>query len=120
MSIVPASVIHSLSSDWVLGEREGSVGTCGDKEIPLKARCTFIELKTRLSYHGSSGRQSSLTFRHLQPNKNCYRSSFIPRTIPEWNSLPIALRSTTSIQLFESGLSRVDISKIINPSHYYD
>ena len=26
-------------------------------------------------------------FRNVRSNKNCYRSSFLPRTIPEWNNL---------------------------------
>jgi len=63
---------------------------------------------------------SHLSFCHLQSNKNCYRSSFFPRTIPKWNSLPLNLRSTTSVQLFKLyGLSQLDITEILNSSHYY-
>ena len=54
-----------------------------------------------------SGRQtcrtSHLSFSHLgKSNKNCYRSSFSPFTISEWNSLPFTLRGTTSVQLISN------------------
>ena len=64
---------------------------------------------------------SHLSFCHLQSNKNCYRSSFFPHTIPEWNSLPLTLCSTTSVQLFKLyGLSQLDITaEILNSSHHY-
>ena len=32
---------------------------------------------------------------------NCCRSSFFPRTIPEWNSLPLTLRCATSTPSFK-------------------
>ena len=61
---------------------------------------------------------SHLSFCHLQSNKNCYRSCFFPCTIPKWNSLPLTLCSTVSVQVFKYGLSQVDITEILNSSHY--
>ena len=44
---------------------------------------------------------------------NCCRSSFSPRTIPEWNSLPLTLRCATS-----TSTPSFNIARIINTSHY--
>ena len=44
---------------------------------------------------------SHLPYLRLQSNSNCYRSSVFPCIIiPEWNSLPLTLRSATSTQSF--------------------
>ena len=63
---------------------------------------------------------SHLSFCHLQSNKNCYCSPFFPGTIPEWNSLPLTLRSTISVtQLFKYGMSQLDINEILSSRHYF-
>ena len=56
---------------------------------------------------------SQLTYRNLQTNKNCYRHSFFPRTIPEWNSLPFSIRSSSSVETFKTGLTNLNIQSII-------
>ena len=37
-------------------------------------------------------------FRNVSSNKNCYRSTFLPRTIPEWNNLPDKIRNAPSLK----------------------
>ena len=37
-------------------------------------------------------------FRNVRSNKNCYRSSFLPQTIPEWNNLPDKIRNAPSLK----------------------
>lgn len=51
-----------------------------------------------LSFYQNCGliQYSSLSF-----YTRCCRSSFSPRTIPEWNSLPLTLRSATSTPSFK-------------------
>ena len=49
--------------------------------------------------------------------KSCYRASFFPRTVPEWNHLPPHIRN----DCFKSTVLRdQDINDLISKSHYYD
>ena len=60
-------------------------------------------------------------FRNIRANKNCYRSSFLPRSIPEWNNLPDQVRNAVSVDSFKSFLtSNVNFEKLLSFSHYYD
>ena len=60
-------------------------------------------------------------FRNILAHKNCYRTSFFPRTVPEWNHLPLHIRNASSIDCFKSSLIRdQDINTLICKSHYYD
>ena len=61
---------------------------------------------------------SHLSYLRLQSNTNCYRSSFFPRTIQEFNSVPLTLRCATSTHSFKNGLSNLNILRIINTGHY--
>ena len=81
----------------------------------------YVDINTTLLQTGDRiTRQSSpLTYKHIHANKNCYRSSFFPRTIPEWNMLPLSLRSASTINNFKSGLSQINMNHIITSSHYY-
>ena len=45
-------------------------------------------------------RSFPLTYQNLRPNKNCYKCSFFSRTIPEWNSLPVSVRTSNSVNIF--------------------
>ena len=45
---------------------------------------------------------SALSFRRPQPNKNCYKYSFLPRTIAQWNSLPSNIRESPTIEILKS------------------
>ena len=60
-------------------------------------------------------------FRNIRANKNCYRSSFPPRSIPECNNLPDQAGNAASVSSFKSFLtSNVNFEKLLSISHYYD
>ena len=42
---------------------------------------------------------SSISFAHPTARKNCYRYSFIPRTVAEWNRLPSTIREAPSVAI---------------------
>ena len=59
-------------------------------------------------------------FRNVRCNKNCYRSSFVPRTIPEWNNLPDKIRNAPSLDSFKNSLTdQINIKDLVQSSHYY-
>ena len=59
-------------------------------------------------------------FRNVRSNKNCYRSSFLPRTIPEWNNLPVKIRNAPSLDSFKNLLTdQINIKDLLQSSHYY-
>ena len=54
---------------------------------------------------------STATGTSMQAHKNCYRSSFFPRTIPEWNHLPPHIRN--AVECFKSSLITYNKSSLI-------
>ena len=59
-------------------------------------------------------------FRNVRSNKDCYRSSFLPRTIPEWNNLPDKIRNAPSLDSFKNLLTdQINIKDLVQSSHYY-
>ena len=59
----------------------------------------------------NSGRATKIStshhrFRTITANKNCYRFSFSPQTVPEWYNLPDHLRSTHSVETFRAQLAQ--------------
>ena len=70
--------------------------------------------KTRTTRNSSGG------FRNVRANKNCYRSSFLPRTIPEWNNLPDKIRNAPSLDSFKNSLTnQINTKDLVQTSHYY-
>ncbi|XP_077989960.1 uncharacterized protein LOC144444422 [Glandiceps talaboti] len=65
---------------------------------------------TRGSVPGSS-------FISIIAKKNCYKYSLIPRTIPEWNLLPLSIQQAKTIDSFKSALSSIDITDLIDRAH---
>ena len=59
-------------------------------------------------------------FRNVRSKKNCYRSSFLPRTIPEWNNLPDKIRNAPLLDSFKNLLKeQIKIKNLVQSSHYY-
>lgn len=48
-----------------------------------------------------------LKFYHYQPSNDTYRYSFFPRTIPDWNKLPLIDIDNQSLVDFKSNLSNI-------------
>ena len=70
---------------------------------------------------GRATRQSQgQHYRNILALKCCYRASFFPRTVPEWNHLPPRIRNASSVDCFKSTLMQdQDINDLISKSHYY-
>ena len=47
---------------------------------------------------------SSISFTHPTARKNCYRYSFIPRTVAEWNRLPATIREAPPVDISKARL----------------
>lgn len=68
----------------------------------------------------STRKSSSISFHHPAVKKDCYRFSFIPRTVAEWNCLPSAVRNSPSIETFRNQLRKLNLTSLrrsesINP-----
>ena len=83
-----------------------------------QARCTMMFKLTRnliavpATYHPQkmqqhqNTRRSATFFQVHQPTVDCYKFSFIPRTIVDWNSLPVSVTSTETLEAFKSALQK--------------
>jgi hypothetical protein len=49
-------------------------------------------------------RHTSCKFQTYQPNIEAYKQSFLPRTVPLWNSLPGDVAKSTTLDSFKLGL----------------
>ena len=50
--------------------------------------------------------------------KDCYKHSFLPRTMTEWNLLPPNIRQSTSVDSLKSKLNNMDLTSFIRGAHY--
>ena len=66
-------------------------------DIPSSAHLTPSTARTRSSH--------TKKFRQFSPSTECFKSSFFPRTVPLWNSLPAAVAGAPSLVSFKEGLS---------------
>ena len=66
-------------------------------EIPSSAYLTPSTARTRSSH--------TKKFRRFSPSTECFKSSFFPRTVPLWNSLPATVAEAPSLVSFKEGLS---------------
>ena len=62
---------------------------------------TPLQQSSRVTRNSSSG----LSFMCLASNSDVFKYSFFPRTIVEWNSLPLDIRSSSSVDSFRYKLS---------------
>ena len=66
-------------------------------DIPSSAYLTPSTARTRSSH--------TKKFRRFSPSTECFKSSFFPRTVPLWNSLPATVAEAPSLVSFKEGLS---------------
>ena len=57
------------------------------------------------------------SFIPLHTKKDCYKFSLIPRTIPEWNLLPVCAKEAKSVDNFKMTLANLDIKELIDHAH---
>ena len=68
---------------------------------------------------GIQTRKSSATsFLHPTTKKDCYKFSFLPRTMAEWNLLPVNVRKSPTIDTFKTRLTDMHMSTFIRGAHY--
>ena len=79
-----------------------------------------LKLSQILVRSGRATRQSrgQHYFRNILALKRCYRASFFPRAVSEWNHLPPHIRNASFVDCFKSSLIRDQ--DLISKSHYYD
>ncbi len=68
--------------------------------VPTDGILISADNRTRSSHH--------LKFKHLASNTSQYQHSFFPRTIPQWNSLPVASVEAESLASFKTCLSKAE------------
>ena len=54
-----------------------------------------------------------ISFTHPTVKKDCYKHSFLPRTMTEWNLLPPNIRQSTSVDSLNSKLNNMDLTSFI-------
>ena len=62
-------------------------------------------------------RTGSLKYEVISTNKDCYRYSLYPKTIPEWNLLDDETRNSPSIKAFKTKLDSLDIANLVTKAH---
>ena len=62
--------------------------------------------------------EQTLNFTNISASKDCFKYSFLPRTVSEWNNLPAAVRDAKSTDTFKLELSKLNIKSIIQKSHF--
>ena len=62
--------------------------------------------------------KGTLKYNVIRSNKDCYRHSLYPKTIPEWNRLNDDIRNSKDIGTFKLKLESLDINKLVLKSHY--
>jgi hypothetical protein len=51
-------------------------------------------------------------------NKDCYKFSLYPRTIPEWNLLPTTSKMAPDLNNFKSSLDSLDVNNLVKRAHF--
>jgi hypothetical protein len=60
---------------------------------------------------------SSINFIRPQPNKDCYKYSFLPRTVAQWNSLPTTIRDSITLDDFKTKITNCDLLQTTQGVH---
>ena len=53
---------------------------------------------------------SALSFNYPKPSKDCYKYSFLPRTVAQWNTLPPTIRNSPTIESFKNHMELSNVS----------
>ena len=83
--------------------------------IPTNIACVQTGAPTQLTRLSSR----HLVYNRVRANKNGYKRSLYPWTIPEWNSLPDNVRLAPSLDVFKHRLETININKIIKEAHIF-
>ena len=81
------------------------------KAVHQKVAIDTDQFHTKLEGGISTHKSSSISFRHPTSRKNCFKYSFLPRTMVEWNLLPSNIREATTTETFKSRLNDMQLTK---------
>ena len=73
---------------------------------------------TQSEMHLKTRQSGNLNYNFITTNKNCYRYSLYPKTIPEWNLLDVDIRTSPDIKSFQGKLDCLDIKALSSKAHY--
>ena len=71
------------------------------------------------SLDGSTRNYHPNNYKRITVNKNCYKLSLYPFTIPEWNLLPADMKSTDDLTYFKTRLNDLDLEVLLAKAHYF-
>ena len=84
----------------------------GHLSLPIEELLQPTQRQTRHTHH--------LSFQTISTKKDCYKNSFIPRTIIDWNSLPESIISKQkSTETFKNDVTKYLLNQA-NPSNQHD
>ena len=66
----------------------------------------------------STRKLSSISFRHPTSRKDCFKYSFLSRTMVQWNLLPNNIGEATTIESFKSRLNDMQLTTFLRGSHH--
>ena len=91
------------SNNWEPLELRRKVGRLTNFHEAIAGRLA-IPVRSALRPAGRNLRHTSTTNSYIPipANKNCYKFSFIPRTIPEWNQLPNSIAAIQDKTVFKT------------------
>ncbi|KAJ8034932.1 hypothetical protein HOLleu_04587 [Holothuria leucospilota] len=68
--------------------------------------------------HPHTRQTGYLKYNFITTNKDCYRYSLYPRTIPEWNLLDLDTRIAPDVNSFKEKLDCLDIKALSAKAHF--
>lgn len=68
--------------------------------------------------HHRTRQTGVLKYNLITTNKDCFRHSLYPKSIPEWNLLDLSIRNAPSLSSFKNKLDVLDMTKIVTTAHF--
>ena len=70
------------------------------------------------NYKYQTRQRGALKYQVLRSNKDCYRHSLYPKTIPEWNLLSEDIRNSKDVTAFKLKLESLQVDTLVTKAHY--
>ena len=102
-------IIEDLKWDTLQKRRSMARLTVLHKETHSKIPSNIHHLLVVNGCKPQTRQHHNLNYNTIQTNKDCYRYSLYPRTIPLWNSLPPSVKSATNTCNFKDLLASAQI-----------
>ena len=105
-----SSMLQNLNWRRLEERRLGARLTLLYKAYQGSARIDISKFLPDPSTRRYTRQNSSVSFTRPRPSKDCYKYSFLPRTVAQWNALPPVIRDS---QFFRNGLNSVNLLDMI-------